>query len=383
MRLAKFVFWRVFSGMGSLLLFLFLLFAAVEILIPGDVASMLRLGLTEDEFQAVREGLGLTKPLHERFWAWFTGFLSGDFAVNSFRVRASENVFTALPATALIFLMGLSLAYVLGSWLGRRTSWRPGRSSNAITLGGVLAYTAFPAFMAYMLSYFFLEFFHDRRLSLVGNRVLLWANTDIRESALMVRLTFTFLAAFAIAAAVGWYVRTRWKIRPHRVALTAIVIVVCVATWWIAGWGRFAADILFRAAIPVLAMAALSMGEFLLITQAGMSSAMGEDFVTTAGAKGVPSRRIRDDHVGRYAVLTVLSRLAVSLPYLLTGLVVIETAVSWDGVGSFLFGAVQNQDLPVVMSTLAIIGVFTMVVRIALDVAHAVLDPRIGVLDAA
>ena len=45
-----------------------------------------------------------------------------------------------------------------------------------------------------------------------------------------------------------------------------------------------------------------------------------------------------------------------------------------------MFQAVQQQDLPVVMSTLAIIGVFTMFVRIALDVAHAVLDPRLGVI---
>jgi peptide/nickel transport system permease protein len=314
--------------MGSLLLFLFLLFMLVEILIPGDVASLLRLGLTQQEFDQVREGLGLTRPLPVRFWAWFTGFVTGEFSTNSFGVRERDNVFTALPGTALVFTMGLSLAYVIGSWLGRVTAWRPGRASNTITLGGVLAYTAFPAFMAYMLSYAFLEFFHDRRFSWVGNHVLLWARTDLRESHVVTRLTLTFLGAVAIATVVGWVVRTRWKVRPHRLLLAALAISLCVGVWWAFGWGRFAADILFRAAISILAMAALSMGEFLLITQTGMSLAMGEDYVLTANAKGLPGRRVRDDHVGRNAVLTVLSRLAVFLPYLLTGLVVIETAVS-------------------------------------------------------
>ncbi len=380
MRLAKFVTRRVITGIGSLLLFLFLLFVLVEILIPGDVASLLRIGLTQEEFDQVRDGLGLTRSLPVRFLDWLGTFLTGGFSTNSFGARQSENIFTVLPGTALVFSLGLSLAYVVGSWLGRVTSWRPGRLSNGITFGGVIAYTAFPAFMAYMLAWLFLDFFHTRRLEWVGNHTFLWARADVRESAIAIRLTLTYFLAVAVVGLVAWYIRRRWRIRPHRLLMGLAIAGICIGIWWAAGWGRFAADILFRAAVPVLAMAALSMGEFMLITQTGMSLAMGEDYVTTAGAKGVRTRLIRDDHVGRNAVLTVLSRLAVSLPYLLTGLVVIETAVSWSGVGSFLFSAVQQQDLPVVMSTLAIIGIFTLVIRISLDVAHAVLDPRLGVL---
>lgn len=383
MRLTKFIAKRVITGLGSLLLFLFLLFVLVEVLIPGDVASLLRLGLSQEEFERVRDGLGLTRSLPVRFLDWLGSFLTGGFSTNSFGQRQTQNIFTVLPGTVLVFSMGLGIAYLLGSWLGRLTSWRPGRLSNGITFAGVVAYTAFPAFMAYMLAWLFLDFFHTRRLRMVGNHALLWARADIRESAVSIRLTLTFFAVVAVVAAAAWYVRRRYRIRPHRLLVSLAVVVLCIGIWWMAGWGRFAADILLRAAVPILAMAALSMGEFMLITQTGMSLALGEDYVTTAAAKGVRARRVRDDHVGRNAVLTVLSRLAVSLPYLLTGLVVIETAVSWNGVGSFLFGAVQRQDLPVVMSTLAIIGIFTLVIRIALDVAHAVLDPRLGVLDEA
>ena len=321
MRLAKFVARRVVTGIGSLFLFLFILFMLIEILVPGDAASLMRLGLTQAEFEEVRDGLGLTRPLPIRFVDWLFAFFRGDFSQNSFGVRTRDNIFTALPGTALIFTMGLSVAYVVGSWLGRVTSWRPGRLSQGITMGGVLTYTAFPAFTAYMLSYFFLEFFHDRRLAWVGNHALLWAHTDVRESAIAIRLTLTFIGAVAAAALVGWYVRKRFHKRTHCALLGLMIVGLCIGVWWATGWGRFAADILFRAAIPILAMAALSMGEFLLITQTGMSLGMGEDYVTTARAKGLRQRQIRDDHVGRNAVLTVLTRLAVSLPYLLTGLV--------------------------------------------------------------
>ena len=381
MRLARFLARRTITGIGSLLLFLFLLFILVEILIPGDVASLLRIGLTQEEFEQVRDGLGLTRPLYVRFFDWLGAFLTGDFSTTSFGRRSEQNIFTVLPATALVFSVGLSLAYVVGSWLGRVTSWRPGPLSKGITLGGVIAYTAFPAFMAYMLSFLFLDFFHTRRLNWVGNHAVLWGHADVRESAIAVRLTLTYLLALAIVAWIGWLYRRRTHKRPHRLIMFMLITAISIGIWWMAGWGRFAADILFRAAIPILAMAALSMGEFLLITQTGMSSVMGEDYVTTATAKGLPMRVIRDDHVGRNAVLTVLSRLAVSLPYLLTGLVVIETAVSWPGVGSFLFRAVQEQDLTVVMTSLAIIGFFTLIIRIGLDVAIHVLDPRLGILD--
>lgn len=381
MRVARFLVRRIGAGLLSLLLFLFILFALIEILIPGDVASLLRLGLTEEEFEGVRDNLGLTRSLPVRFLAWLGNFVSGDYAITSFGSRASRHVFDALPPTVIVFVIGLALAYVLGSWLGRLTSWRPGRLSQGITLGSVLAYTAFPAFLAYLLNYFFLDFFHTRRLRWVGNHGLLWAHAPFSEASVMLWMTFTFVAVVAVVAVAALWVRRHFRVRPNRLLGFVAVSGLCIGIWWATGIGRYAADILFRAVIPIMGMALLSMGEFVLITQTAMAGTSGEDYVLTAHAKGVRSRTVRDDHAGRNAILVVLSRLAVSLPYLLTGLVVIETAMSWPGLGSFMFAAVQTQDLPVVMSSLAIIGIFVLAVRLALDAAHIVLDPRLETVE--
>jgi peptide/nickel transport system permease protein len=63
----------------------------------------------------------------------------------------------------------------------------------------------------------------------------------------------------------------------------------------------------------------------------------------------------------------------------LTGLVIIERAVGWPGLGSFLFRAIDAQDMPVVLDTLVVIGAITLVVRLVMEVLTAVLDPRIRI----
>jgi peptide/nickel transport system permease protein len=135
---------------------------------------------------------------------------------------------------------------------------------------------------------------------------------------------------------------------------------------------------LFEAALPLVAFTLLAFGEFMLIMQTGMVGLLNEDFVGTARAKGLRERAIRDRHAARNASLAVVARLAVSIPYLLTGLVIIERAVGWSGIGSFLFNAIDSQDIPAVVSTLAVIGVITLLVRLILDMLLLALDPRIS-----
>jgi ABC-type dipeptide/oligopeptide/nickel transport system permease component len=86
---------------------------------------------------------------------------------------------------------------------------------------------------------------------------------------------------------------------------------------------------------------------------------------------------IREKHASRNALLPVLSRLFISLPYLLAGIVIIEDSVNWPGMGSMMFSSLYWQDIPTVMGVLIIIGVLALVVRLFLDVLAAYLDPRI------
>jgi peptide/nickel transport system permease protein len=122
----------------------------------------------------------------------------------------------------------------------------------------------------------------------------------------------------------------------------------------------------------------LTYGEILLVTEAAMFDTRDEDFVLTARAKGLSERTIRDRHSARAALLPVLSRLVVSVPYFLTGLVILEFMFGVQGgLGNLIFRAINLQDTPLIVGAMAIVGVMTLMLRLALEVAIAVLDPRV------
>jgi peptide/nickel transport system permease protein len=136
-------------------------------------------------------------------------------------------------------------------------------------------------------------------------------------------------------------------------------------------------EVLSVTASPVLLYVLLSFGETMLVMQTSMQDTLGEEYITAAQAKGIPDRVVRDRHAARNALLPVLSRLLISLPYLLTGLVIVEDVVGWRGMSQALFDSLYQQDMPTVMGGLLVVGVIASVARLVLDVLYAYLDPRI------
>ncbi|MCP4248917.1 MAG: ABC transporter permease subunit, partial [bacterium] len=95
-------------------------------------------------------------------------------------------------------------------------------------------------------------------------------------------------------------------------------------------------------------------------------------------ANGLSERAIRDRHSARTALLPVLSRLVVSVPYFLTGLVILEFMFEVQGgLGNLIFRAINLQDTPLIVGSMLIVGVMTLVLRLFLEVAIAALDPRV------
>jgi peptide/nickel transport system permease protein len=136
-------------------------------------------------------------------------------------------------------------------------------------------------------------------------------------------------------------------------------------------------DVVTVVAVPVITYVLLSFGETMLIMRTSMMDTLKEEYITTAEAKGLPNAVVRDKHAARNALLPVLSRLVVSFPYLLTGLVIIEDTLGWPGMSGMLFNALYNQDVPVVMGGLILVGLLSAGARLILDVLYAYLDPRI------
>lgn len=371
---------RVILGLVSLVVFSFVMFWMVEILIPGDFFSMFRLGMTADEVDALREQFGVDQPIHVRWWRWLQSFLSGDLGTSTFGFGVSGPLTDALSRTVFVFATGLLIAYAIGQWMGRLTGWRRGWLSDSLTLGSIGISTLFPPFLGFLfLTFLGLRLRTLRAVFFEDGRRTLWLDPPFSESQVFDRMSIALLFSgivVGLVAASVWR-RQRRRLSPWLASLA--VAGLWGLTVWAMGIGPWALDLLLDSGLALGAFVVLAFGEFLLIMQAGMVTTLYDDYVQTARAKGLRERTIRDRHAARNASLAVVARLAVSIPYLLTGLVIIEQAVGFEGVGRFLFNAIDNQDVPLAVSTLAVIGIITMVVRIGLDVLTGVLDPRVVV----
>ena len=375
MPLARALARRVVVSLGALFVFLLVAYLAIEQAIPNDANSLFPV-MTQAELDDYRSRLGLEEPPIVQFGIWLRGVITGDLGRTTFGAPVATRIGDALARTALLLVLGLTLAYVAGSWLGRRSGWqrRPGR--GPVTVGAVLLGTAFPPFVAFVLTMLLRErttALIDLRRQWVGDIRTVWTSVEVTQT----QVAWGMVAALVVGGSLALLILRQRRAWPSLTLTGAIVF--AAALWWLAtDLEAQALDLLFAAAVPLIAFVLLSFGEFMLVAQAATSNAPSEDFVMAARARGLPERRVRDEHGGSAARLVMLSRLAVSIPYLMTGLVIIEQAVDWPGLGDFLFQALQGRDLPTIMSSLLVIGVLTVGVRAVLEVAAVALDPRLA-----
>lgn len=128
---------------------------------------------------------------------------------------------------------------------------------------------------------------------------------------------------------------------------------------------------------PAFSIALGFTGITMRITRSSMIDEMNKDYVTTARSKGVRERFVVVVHALRNALLPVITVMAIQIGQLMNGIVVIEEVFAVPGMGRLLFQSTVNQDLPLVVAMLMIIGTVYLVVNLVVDLLYTVLDPRI------
>jgi peptide/nickel transport system permease protein len=108
-----------------------------------------------------------------------------------------------------------------------------------------------------------------------------------------------------------------------------------------------------------------------------MLESMGQDYVRTAKAKGLPRPEVVYVHALKNAALPIVTLVALDLPFLLGGAIVTERIFAWPGTGRLFLDHVSRGDTPVVMGILMMIAVAVIVFQIIADILYAWLDPRI------
>jgi ABC-type dipeptide/oligopeptide/nickel transport system permease component len=129
--------------------------------------------------------------------------------------------------------------------------------------------------------------------------------------------------------------------------------------------------------LPALAVGTHLMAMLARMTRSSMVEVLGDDYVRTARAKGLPELRVVFVHALRNAILPVLTVVGLQFGSLLSGAIIVEYVFARPGLGSVLVDAIKERNYPVVQGVVLVIAAIYVTVNLVVDVAQGLVDPRI------
>jgi ABC-type dipeptide/oligopeptide/nickel transport system permease component len=117
------------------------------------------------------------------------------------------------------------------------------------------------------------------------------------------------------------------------------------------------------------------------LTRSAVIDVLGQAYIKTARAKGLPGRVILGRHVIKNALIPIVTIAGIQLGHLLEGTVIIEMVFAWPGIGRLLIEAVHNRDVPQIQGCVLYIAVVFCLVNVFIDLLYTRLDPRVRLTD--
>ena len=294
---------------------------------PGDAVDAYAVSVGGDSglIEELRRQWGLDQSPMTRFATYAWTLLHGDLGWSvSFSRPVRDVVLERLPTTFLLMGSATALSFGLGTLLGIVAGARPGSVRDRLLSLGSLALYAVPGF---------------------------W-------------LGLVLIVVFAI--------NLRWL---------PIGGIETIASGK-AGLAR-GLDIARHLVLPVSAHGFIYLALYLRMMRAGMAEIWRMDFVAAAKARGISRRRLVLRHVARNALLPLVTMLGLQSATMLGGSVVIESVFAVPGIGRLAQEAVASRDAPLLLGIILVSSVLVIAVNLAVDIAYALLDPRVGAQEAA
>jgi ABC-type dipeptide/oligopeptide/nickel transport system permease component len=136
-------------------------------------------------------------------------------------------------------------------------------------------------------------------------------------------------------------------------------------------------DVAKHMILPAATLMLTAYGSYTLVVRSSMLETLGEDYVLTARAKGLPTRRIVWRHAVRNALLPMVTLIALELGFIVGGALLIEVIFSWPGIGLAMYSAIGERDYPMLQGGFLILTVSVIVLNFVSDLIYFRLDPRI------
>jgi peptide/nickel transport system permease protein len=136
-------------------------------------------------------------------------------------------------------------------------------------------------------------------------------------------------------------------------------------------------DVLNHMILPFFVLTVSYLGEYSLIMRSSLLETLGEDFITTARAKGLRDTAVRRRHAVPNALLPTMTVTILSFGFVISGAITIETIFNWNGLGLLSFTSINNRDFPVLQGLFLLFSASVIVANLVADLLYSYLDPRV------
>lgn len=331
----KFLLKRALLTIPTFVALMFLTFVAIR-LVPGDPVEVRvgEHGMSPERLAQFRHELGLDQPVWLQFWHYVVQLCHGDFGTS---VVTNEKVLTEFlalfPATLELAFFGMLLATLVGLPAGAIAAVKRGTWFDQVLMGLSVTGYSMPIFWWGLLLIMF-----------VGER---WGWTPVSGRIDLINDYFEPRTGFMVIDA------------------------------WLSGQAGAVKDALRHLILPAIVLGTVPLAVVARMTRSAMLEVLGEDYVRTARAKGLPAWRIFGVHAMRNALLPVITVIGMQVGGLLAGAVLTETIFSWPGIGKWLIESINRRDYPALQGGIMLISAMVIGVNLVVDVLYGVVNPRI------
>src|SRR5216683_1738968 len=304
-------------------------------LVPGDPIETMagERGIDPARHEQLRREFGFDQPLLVQYGRYVTRVLHGDLGRSMVTREAVLAEFAALfPATVELALCAMLFALIVGLPAGIVAAVRRNSFLDHGVMGVALTGYSMPIFWWGLL--LILLFSVTLDLTPVSGRI-----------------------------AVQYYIEP----------VTGFLLIDTLLS---DDWGAFTSA-LSHIILPAIVLGTVPLAVIARMTRSAMLEVLGEDYIRTARAKGLPAYRVIWVHALRNALIPIVTVIGLQIGVLFTGAILTETIFSWPGVGKWLIEAINRRDYPVLQGGTLLIGAIVMIVNLLVDVTYGLINPRI------
>lgn len=289
---------------------------------PGDPVQTLTGdmgGMTEQLRQELIHKFALDKPFYEQLGIYLGNVLHGDLGYSYyFNASVVSLIWERVPATLLLVVASVSMAFFTGTLMGTLAARRPnGWFSQFVTVLAMVGYSA-PVF-------------------------------------------WTGIVLVILFASV-------WPILPVSDMTTAGSDAHGIA---------YVLDVLKHLVLPSFTLAFVYLAIYSRLARSSMIETLSSDYIRTARAKGLSEGVVLYKHALRNAILPVITVLGLQFGNVLAGAILVETVFNWPGLGRLAFDSVLRRDYPTLLGLLFFASLMVIIMNQVTDLLYRVIDPRI------